>query len=73
MSESILEMEEGLHRGYEERMEDSLKMAASTFTSCFAVSALAIAWHRYVESEVPMPYLVCPSPGLQDDSSLSPY
>ncbi|KAI4194010.1 MAG: hypothetical protein LQ350_008035 [Teloschistes chrysophthalmus] len=57
MSESILEMEEGLHRGYEERMEDSLKMAASTFTSCFAVSALAIAWHRYVESEVPMPYL----------------
>ncbi|KAL9575976.1 MAG: hypothetical protein Q9212_007504, partial [Teloschistes hypoglaucus] len=57
MSESILEMEEGLGRGYERRMEDFIGMAASTFTSWFAVTALAIAWHRYVESEVLKPYL----------------
>lgn len=61
MSESILEMEEGLSRGYERRMEDFLRMAASTFTSWSVITALATAWHLYVESEVLKPYLVCHS------------
>ncbi|KAL8634849.1 MAG: hypothetical protein Q9228_007596, partial [Teloschistes exilis] len=57
MSESILEMEEGLSRGYERRMEDFLRMAASTFTSWSVITALATAWHLYVESEILKPYL----------------
>lgn len=58
MSESICEMEEGLRKGYEHKMEGLLLIAESTCTTWIIVVGLASMWHLYIEQQVPIPYLV---------------
>ncbi|KAI4231896.1 MAG: hypothetical protein LQ352_008379 [Teloschistes flavicans] len=57
MSESILEMEEGLRRGNDKTMEGLIGLTASTFSTWFIISVLSGVWHQYIEQMVPKPYL----------------
>ncbi|KAL8797647.1 MAG: hypothetical protein Q9182_007150 [Xanthomendoza sp. 2 TL-2023] len=61
MSESILEMEQGIRnslrkeRDYE--MEALHSAAESTFTTWVAILGLSMLWHHHIEQVVPKPYL----------------
>ena len=60
MSESILDMEEGLRKSYARSMESLLQIAESSYTISAIVVCLSMVWHQLVEKAVPKPYLVCP-------------
>ena len=58
MSESILEMEDGLQRANKRKMEDLRKNAESPFLAWAIIFGLACLWHSHIEAAVPRPYLV---------------
>lgn len=58
MSESILEMEDGLQRANKRKMEDLRKNAESPFLAWAIIFGLACLWHTHIETVVPRPYLV---------------
>ncbi|KAL8979506.1 MAG: hypothetical protein Q9205_005172 [Flavoplaca limonia] len=57
MSESILEMEDGLQRANKRKMEDLRKNAQSPFLAWAIVLGLVALWHTRIETVVPRPYL----------------
>ncbi|KAL8909534.1 MAG: hypothetical protein Q9171_005013 [Xanthocarpia ochracea] len=57
MSESILDMEEGLRKSYARSMESLLRIAESSYTTSTIVVCLSMVWHQLIEKEVPRPYL----------------
>ena len=58
MSESILEMEDGLQRANKRKMEDLRKNAQSPFLAWAIMLGLVALWHTHIGSVVPRPYLV---------------
>ncbi|KAL8876296.1 MAG: hypothetical protein Q9198_005484, partial [Flavoplaca austrocitrina] len=57
MSESILEMEDGLQRANKRKMEDLRKNAQSPFLAWAIILGLVALWHTHIETVVPRPYL----------------
>lgn len=58
MSESILEMDDGLQRASKRKMEELRKNAESPFLAWTIILGLVALWHTRIEPAVPRPYLV---------------
>lgn len=69
MSESILDMEDGLRHSYERKMETLHVLAESSFFTWAIILALSTFWHQSIETVVPRPYLVRQSVLCEDPSN----